>query len=52
MARLTGIPRTLHADAGFTLLELVVVIVIVSVLLVTAINRLLPYLDEAERVSV
>lgn len=38
--------------AGFTLLELVVVIVIISTLLVTAITRLLPYLDEAERVSV
>lgn len=38
--------------AGFTLLELVVVIVIIGTLLVTAVTRLLPYLDEAERVSV
>ncbi|MDZ7642978.1 MAG: prepilin-type N-terminal cleavage/methylation domain-containing protein [Woeseiaceae bacterium] len=37
---------------GFTLLELVVVIVIVGVLLVVAINRLLPYIDAAERVAV
>ncbi len=37
---------------GFTLLELVVVIVIIGVLLVFAVNRLLPYLDEAERVAV
>ena len=37
---------------GFSLLELVVVIVIIGVLLVFAINRLLPYLDEAERVAV
>lgn len=39
-------------EAGFSLLELVVVIIIIGILLVTALNRLLPYLDEAERVSV
>lgn len=37
---------------GFSLLELVVVIVIIAVLLVYAVNRLLPYIDEAERVAV
>ncbi len=42
-----------HRQArGFSLLELVVVIVIIGVLLVMAISRLLPYLDEAERVAV
>ena len=39
-------------SGGFTLLELVVVIVIIGTLLVFAINRLLPYIDEAERVAV
>lgn len=42
----------IRVQAGFSLLELVVVIIIIGVLLVTAINRLLPYLDEAERVAV
>ncbi len=45
-------PFYLRSSAGFTLLELVVVIVIIGVLLVVAVNRLFPYLDEAERVSV
>lgn len=40
-----------HSE-GFTLLELVVVIVIIGILLVVAVNRLFPYLDEAERVAV
>lgn len=37
---------------GFSLLELVVVIVIIGILLAVALNRLLPYIDEAERVGV
>jgi len=41
-----------RGNRGFTLLELVVVVVIVGVLLKVAIDRLLPYLDEAERVAV
>jgi len=39
-------------ERGFSLLELVTVIVIVSILVAVALNRLLPYIDEAERVSV
>lgn len=38
--------------AGFSMLELTVVIIIIGVLLVVAMTRLLPYLDEAERVAV
>jgi len=37
---------------GFSLLELVVVIALISTLVAVAVNRLLPYIDEAERVSV
>lgn len=37
---------------GFSLLELVVVIVIISILVAVALHRLLPYIDEAERVGV
>ena len=37
---------------GFSLLELVVVIVIISLLVAIALDRLLPYIDEAERVGV
>jgi len=37
---------------GFSLLELVVVIALISTLVAVAANRLLPYIDEAERVSV
>ena len=37
---------------GFSLLELVVVIAIIGILLAVAINRLLPYIDEAERIGV
>lgn len=40
------------AARGFSLLELVVVIVIISILVAVALNRLLPYIDEAERVGV
>ncbi len=39
-------------EPGFSLLELVVVIVIISILVGVALNRLLPYIDEAERVGV
>ncbi len=41
-----------RSSQGFSLLELVVVIVIIGILLVVAVNRLFPYLDEAERVAV
>lgn len=37
---------------GFSFLELVVVIAIIGILLAVAISRLLPYIDEAERVGV
>lgn len=37
---------------GFSLLELVVVIAIIGILVTVALDRLLPYIDEAERVSV
>lgn len=37
---------------GFSLLELVAVIVIIGILLAVAISRLLPYIDEAERIGV
>ena len=37
---------------GFSLLELVVVIALISTLVAVAMNRLLPYIDEAERVAV
>lgn len=37
---------------GFSLLELVTVIAIISILVAIALERLLPYVDEAERVSV
>lgn len=37
---------------GFSLLELVAVIAIVGILLAVAIHRLLPYIDEAERIGV
>lgn len=41
--------KSLH---GFSLLELVVVIALISILVATAVTRLLPYIDEAERVAV
>ncbi len=37
---------------GFTLLELVVVITIISILVAVALEKLLPYLDAAERAAV
>ena len=53
---MTGVGRLVGAagrsSAGFSLLELVVVIAIISTLVAVAINRLLPYIDEAERVAV
>lgn len=39
-------------SGGFTFLELAAVIAIISILLAVALNRLLPYIDEAERVGV
>ncbi len=39
-------------QSGFSLLELVTVIAIISILVAVALHRLLPYMDEAERVSV
>lgn len=39
-------------SAGFSMLELTVVVIIIGVLIAVAISRLLPYLDEAERVAV
>lgn len=38
--------------AGFSLLELIVVIALISTLIAVAVTRLLPYIDEAERVAV
>jgi prepilin-type N-terminal cleavage/methylation domain-containing protein len=40
-----------HCNGGFSLLELVIVIVIISVLLVVAISRLLALMVDAERVT-
>ncbi|MDH3614698.1 MAG: prepilin-type N-terminal cleavage/methylation domain-containing protein [Gammaproteobacteria bacterium] len=40
------------ASPGFSLLELIVVIVIISILVAVALDRLLPYIDEAERIGV
>ncbi|MGB5491999.1 MAG: type II secretion system protein [Woeseiaceae bacterium] len=37
---------------GFSLLEMIVVIALISTLIAVAANRLLPYIDEAERVAV
>jgi len=39
-------------ESGFSLLELLVVIALIGILLGVAITRLLPYLDEAERIGV
>ena len=47
--RLAGGP---HAEPGFSLLELVVVIALIGTLIAVAAYRLLPYIDEAERVAV
>lgn len=45
-----SLPR--FRSAGFSMLELTVVIIVIGILIVVAITRLLPYLDEAERVAV
>ncbi len=37
---------------GFSMLELIAVIAIIGILVAVAANRLLPYIDEAERISV
>ena len=42
----------MSGQPGFSLLELVTVIAIISILVAVALDRLLPYIDEAERVSV
>jgi len=42
----------MNNQPGFSLLELVTVITVISILVVVALDRLLPYMDEAERVSV
>jgi prepilin-type N-terminal cleavage/methylation domain-containing protein len=47
----TGV-RYRPATRGFSLLELVVVIALIGTLVAVAIDRLLPYIDEAERVAV
>ena len=52
---LTPVPSELSGGAGargFSSLELVVVIAIIGILLAMAISRLLPYIDEAERIGV
>ncbi len=41
-----------RATSGFSLLELVVVIALIGTLISVAATRLLPYIDEAERVAV
>ncbi|MGI9234670.1 MAG: type II secretion system protein, partial [Woeseiaceae bacterium] len=41
-----------QAMRGFSLLELVVVIILIGTLIAVAAARLLPYIDEAERVAV
>ena len=41
-----------HKTRGFTLLELVIVIVIIGFLTSIAAKRLMPFLDEAERIAV
>lgn len=45
-----SLPRS--RSAGFSMLELTVVVIVIGILIVVAITRLLPYLDEAERVAV
>lgn len=47
-----GQPESLLHSDGFSLFELTVVIVIIGILLSVAVGRLLPYIDEAERIGV
>lgn len=51
-ARKSSFSCKLSSQAGFSLVELVVVIALISLLVGIALNRLLPYIDEAERVAV
>jgi prepilin-type N-terminal cleavage/methylation domain-containing protein len=52
MSRIKGIPHTdCRRGSGFSLLELVIVIAIISTLLVFAIKHLWPWQAEAERVA-
>ncbi len=44
--------RNRRSTSGFSLLELVVVIALIGTLISVAATRLLPYIDEAERVAV
>ncbi len=44
--------RGIGPQAGFSLFELTVVIVLIGVFIAVALSRLLPWLDEAERVAV
>jgi len=50
--RAVGRPVKRLVMCGFSMLELVVVIALISLLVAVALNRLLPYIDEAERVGV
>jgi len=47
-----GLAAKRSTAPGFSLLELVVVIVIIGILVAVALNRLLPYIGEAERIGV
>lgn len=47
-----AMPRTQHQAAGFTLLELVIVIILVILLFLVAFNRLLPLRGDAESAHV
>ena len=42
----------MSGQPGFSLLEIVTVIAVIGILLAVAIDRMLPYIDEAERIAV